>query len=90
MRPNTPQYAPHLVAALVGEVKLRLLGAEVHAGLLAHHLGVDGLVGLHAYHKLVPAALLPEDVPGHVGELQPHLGLALVQCLAAAQDEGHA
>ena len=81
---------PCLVSALVGEVQLRLLGAEVDPRFLGGHLQVDGLVGLHADHQLVAHAALGEDVAGDVGELQPHLGLALVQRLAAAQDEGHA
>lgn len=58
-----------LVSTLVGEVQLGLLRAEVDARLLAHHLGVDGLVGLHAHHKLVPATLISKNVPRDVCEL---------------------
>lgn len=45
-----PGPGAHLVSVAVGQVQLRLLGVEEHAGLLGHHLGVHGLVGLHADH----------------------------------------
>jgi len=76
-----------LVSALVGEVQLRFLRAEVDAGLLAHHLGVDGLVGLHAHHQLIPATLISKNVPRDVRELQPHLSFPLIQSFSTAEDE---
>lgn len=79
-----------LISALVGEVQLRLLGAKVHAGFLAHHLGVDGLVGLHAHHQLVPTTLVSKNVPRDIRELQAHFGLPLVQSFSTAQDERNA
>lgn len=79
----------HLVSALVGEVQLRLLGVEVHSWFLAHHLGVDGLVGLHTHHQLIPTTLRSKDVPRNIRELQPHLRFPLVQGFAATQDEGN-
>lgn len=79
----------HLVSALVGEVQLRLLGVEVHSWFLAHHLGVDGLIGLYAHHQLIPTTLRTKDVPRDVGELQPHLRFPLIQGFAATQDEGN-
>lgn len=84
------QCFPYPVSAAVCEVQLGLLRAEVDAGFLAHHLGVDGLVWLDAHHQLVALALRVEDVARHVRELQPHLRLALVQRLATAQHEWHA
>lgn len=76
-----------LVSALVGEVQLSFLRGKVHTGFLAHHLGVDGLVRLHAHHELVPVTLITEYVPRHVCELQPHLGLPLIQSFSTAKDE---
>ena len=78
-----------LVSAAIGQVQHRLLMVEEHAGLLGHHLGVHGLVGLHADHQLTALALLLEDVTGHVSELQRHLSFVLIQGFAVVQDEGH-
>lgn len=77
------------VSAVVGQVQLRLLRTEVDSGFLAHHLGVDGLVGLNADHQLVPPALRVKDVSRNVGELQPHLCLPLIQSLSTPKDEGN-
>lgn len=79
-----------LVAALVGEVQLGLLRVEVHSRLLAHHLGVDGLVGLNTNHQLVPLTLVFKNVSWDIRELQPHLSFPLVQSFSTAQDEGNA
>lgn len=76
-----------LVSALVGEVQLGFLWGKVHARFLAHHLGVDGLVRLHAHYELVPVTLVTEYVPRHVCELQPHLSFPLVQSFSTAEDE---
>lgn len=78
---------PYLVSALVGEVQLRLLGAEVNPRPLGHHLQVNGFVRLHPHHQLVPLTAVCKDLARHVGELQAHLGLALVQGFATAEDE---
>lgn len=48
---------PHLVSATVGQVQLRFLRAEIDSRLLAHHLGIDRLVGLDTHHQLIPTAL---------------------------------
>lgn len=80
---------PCLVSALVGEIQFSFLRAKIHSGLLAHHLGIDGFVGLHSHHQLVPATLISENVARHVRELQPNLGLPLVQGFPTAKDEGN-
>lgn len=79
----------YLVATAISEIELRLLGVEEHARLLGHHLGVDGLVGLHPHHQFIALALVLEDVTWDIPELQPHLSLALVQCLPTAQHKWH-
>lgn len=80
----------HLVSAPVGEVQLRLLGAEVDPRPLGHHLQVNGFVRLHPHHQLVPLTALGKDVSRHVSELQTHLCLPFVQSFTAAQDERNA
>lgn len=77
------------VSAVVGQVQLCLFRAEIDSGFLAHHLGVDGLVGLHTHHQLVPPALSVKDVSRNVCELQPHLCLPLIQSLSTPEDEGN-
>lgn len=79
-----------LVSALVGEIQFSFLRAEIHPGLLAHHLGIHGFVGLHAHHQLVPATLISKNVTRHVCKLQPNLGFPLIQGFSAAEDEGDA
>lgn len=78
---------PYLVSALVGEVQLRLLRAEVNPRPLGQHLQVNGFVGLHSHHQLVPLTAVGKYLARHVGELQTHLRLALVQGFATAEDE---
>lgn len=67
-----------LISALVGEVQLCLLRAEVHARFLAHHLGVDCFIGLHTDHQLIAATLISKNVTRDICELQPNFGLPLV------------
>lgn len=76
-----------LVSTLVGEVQLGFFWGKVHTRFLAHHLGVDRLVGLHAHYELVPVTPIAEYVPRHVCELQPHLSFPLVQSFSTAKDE---
>lgn len=81
------QNGPYLVSALVGEVQLRLLRAEVCPRPLGQHLQVNGFVRLHSHHQLVPLTAVGKYLARHVGELQTHLRLALVQGFATAEDE---
>lgn len=78
---------PYFVSALVGEVQLRLLRTKVNPRPLGQHLQVNGLVGLHSHHQLVPLTAVGKYLTRHVVELQSHLRLALVQGLATAEDE---
>lgn len=77
----------HLVSALVGEVELSFLWAEVNPRPLGHHLQVNGFVRLHPHHQLVPLTALSKDVSWYVSELQTHFGLPLIQSFTAAQYE---
>lgn len=82
------EYRPYLVSTLVGEVQLRLLGAEVDPRPLGHHLQVNSFVRLHSHHQLIPlTALLGKYVSRNVGELQTHLCFPLIQSFTTAEDE---
>lgn len=78
------------IAMLIGEIQFGLLNVERNARTLGHHLEVERLARLHSYHQLVALRVALEDVAGHILILDADLGLALVQCLAAAQYERHA
>lgn len=77
----------YLVAVAISEVQLRFFWVEEHAWFLGHHLGVNSLIRLHTDHQFIALALLVENVTWHLPELQPYLCLALIQCLATAQDK---
>lgn len=77
----------HLVSALVGEVQLRLLRAEVNPRPLGHHLQVNGFVRLHPHHQLIPLTAFAKYVSWHVSELQTHFCLSLIQSFTTAEDE---
>ena len=78
-----------LVPRVVGHVQLGLLHVKADSRSLGHHLGVDGFSRLNSEHKLIPLGHAIENITGDITVLDTNFGLALVESLAALQDEGN-
>eukprot|EP00095_Tigriopus_kingsejongensis_P003318 maker-scaffold612_size124412-snap-gene-0.25 protein:Tk03318 transcript:maker-scaffold612_size124412-snap-gene-0.25-mRNA-1 annotation:"beta- -n-acetylgalactosaminyltransferase bre-4-like" len=75
----------------IGQIQLGFLQSEIDAGHLVHHLAVDGLFGLDPENQLIPLGRVGEEPASrHVLELDPQLGLALIQGLSGSHDNGDA
>lgn len=76
-------------ASPVSQVELCDHGLHRQARQFRVHLEIDRLVGLNADDELISWNVL-EDARGHILELNPNLGLLLVERLSGLQDERNA
>lgn len=74
--------------ARVRQIQVRNDGLHAQTRLLVHHLDIHGLVWLDADHNLV-SGQVGEQVATHVLELDPDLGLLLVEGFATLEHERH-
>ena len=71
-------YYKYLVSALISEIQLSLLGAEVNPRPLGHHLQINGFIRLHPHNQLIPLTASAKDVSWHVSELQTYFCFPLI------------